>query len=561
MSPDFKTRLLDAAAGPVGSYAWAKSRFERNCGTREDTKEDFSAMLDHLRGKLAEEAKRCARMMAAIPAELRSEAAGLDLTMDELGRVVPLPDFDDSPDILMSEAPLVREAEETMRAADFFDERTGEVIPAETFLLMRKRNQDMLRLSHSTAGKLNRCGIGGYQTGEFGMWMFDPVRYTLDPHFGRHAIEQAKFRRCNFIPMIAQQKRRFIVKLLEYWLLRHPKARFWTFTSGERCTAADLRDRIQELNRRISKLNAEPWMKEAGVEIVFRSTETGSLVDEDGKERKNEKGEWLYHPHSHCMVQLKKGRIERRAWSALMSKVHDYMGAVWSEDGKIQDVRECAKYPMKPTDIERLNDAETAELFHALHGLHLVQPLGSVKEMKEAILAAGDTLVWRRVQEKDGSLAPKLVRAKNWNKHVKRPEVEPETDAEAAAEAKEKAAKRLLEFNPSESDGGAKVIATLPPGPYFDRVMRPAVLVCARTFGAREMKEIADLACVRSMVSAVWESYRAGTEMLKAEEAPPIRVHTYPVSVRGSLIENNDQRELSGVLAGQLGPPGLGNDG
>lgn len=485
---------------------------------------------------------------------------GLDRSLEN-GRVVNLPDFEDSVSLVLEESAGVVEAEAVATAAcDVFDDRTGELLSEVVWQKLQQRNTELLRQSREIAQKLQSVGVDGYCSGPFGMWLFDPVKFYTDPNYGRHAIEQTRFRRCNFIPVIAQQKRRFIVKLLEYWLERHPHARFWTFTSGVRCTVENLRERVQELNRKISRLNAEAFMKEAGASIVFRATETGSLVDENQKENKNNEGKWLYHPHSHCIVELTKGRLSRRKWTELMQNVWAFMDNNWDDGGQISTVRECAKYPMKPTDVTRLSPDETKELMTALHRLHLVQPLGSVKALKESIIEGGQTLTYKRTEN-----GPKLVRVTNWNRHMKKPEREKAEVAFATTsvclDGEEIDSDGCLE-DVMGSDGGAttdrdsgpKAIATLAPGPYFDRVMRPAVLVCAKKFGPAEMREICNLPHVRALVDAALLGYQAGQQLLRSESESPIRVHTYPVTVRAVSDRLDEQRELSGVVAMPLGP-------
>jgi len=390
------------------------------------------------------------------------------------------------------------------------------------------------------AKKLQSVGVDGYTGGESGMWLSDLVGFAHDPNYGRHAIEQAKFRRCNFIPVIAQQKRRFVVKLLEYWLKKHGHARFWTFTSGERCTVADLRERIQDLNRKISRLNAESFMKDAGATIIFRATETGSLVDDEGKEQKNAEGQWLYHPHSHCMVQMTKGRISRPRWSALMRKVWNFMDRNWDEGGQIDSVRECAKYPMKPTDVARLSADETKQLFTALHRLHLVQPLGSVKAFKEELLKAGQTLAYKRTE--DGT---RLIRTTNPNRRLRQP----------AKSDEDKQVEKILSWDDSKHEGAPKTIATLAAAPFFDRLMRPAVLVCAKAFGIKDMQDICRQPHNAALIERAMPGYLAGLQLLKSEAAAAaIRVHTYPVTVRNGPAENPNQKEFSAMVAGQLCP-------
>lgn len=434
-----------------------------------------------------------------------SNPLGLDRTEID-GRIETVPEFDDSPGYQVENTPNVKALTEAESSGStVFQDRTGEVVPSACFKKLRERDAVLHRQSHETARKLEAAGIGGYQGGASGLFLIDPVRYAVDPTAPEVVQEQPRYRRCNFIPAIAKQKRVFSVRLLEFWLERNPYARFWTFTSGTRCTIAELRDRIQDLHRKISRLNAEPFMKDAGAEIVFRATETGSLTDEEGVEQRNDRGEWLFHPHSHCLVQLCKGRMSVTRWKDLLGNVWAYMGHNWDEGGQIETVRECCKYVVKPADVLRLNSQETAELHRALSKLHLVQPLGAVKRLKDEILDSRDTLTYLRPI--DGGPA-KLQRVPNWNRQARRKPAPQDADLEEIYTAR---------GENDEKSGAPVIVATLPPGPYFDRVLRPGVLVSAASFSAKDMRDIMTNPKIQRMVAACLEQYQAGEQLRRAE--------------------------------------------
>ena len=78
-------------------------------------------------------------------------------------------------------------------------------------------------------------------------------------------------------------KRSKLLGDLEYFIQNRPYSRMWVFTSGSRCAIEEVADRIREVHSRISKLNAKSFMKAAGITIVFRATELGSLQRIEGK--------------------------------------------------------------------------------------------------------------------------------------------------------------------------------------------------------------------------------------------------------------------------------------
>lgn len=449
------------------------------------------------------------------------------------GRVVALADFDDSIGFNTDFTPAVQNTAACSRVLrDLCEQRTGIVVAEEVYQKLQDRRAAIMRQSLSVAKKLSEAGILAYTQSEQKLWLVDIVKFVTDPNFGVHAYEQPAFRRCNFIPIVAQQKRAAVLRLLEYWLQSHPYARFWTFTIGQRCPVMSLRDRIQALHRKVSRLNSETFMAEFGVEIVFRSTETGSLTDEQGAERKDDAGNWLFHPHAHCVIELKNGRISPEKWEVLLKKVKSFMGANWDEGGQILDARECVKYPVKPTDTERLNAAETSRLFYALERLHLVQPLGSLKKLAEEAQENGKTFVRRKVGEN-----LELVQVPNWNKHGARPKLSLD-DTLALAEREQK----------SDTGTSPKAVAVLAPGPFFGRTTRPAVLVRSALMGRSQLEEVCKMPQVAAAIAAAIPRYERG-EAIRLAPAPshgPIRVHTSPVTVRTE--DQGDQAQFHSIV-------------
>lgn len=258
----------------------------------------------------------------------------------------------------------------------------------------------LLADSHRIAKRLEANGIPGYRSDKWDVWL-----YLI--HSGEKIL-LPKFRRCVLIPATAAATRADILRALEYYdqcqfaNVGAQYLRFWTLTSGKRVKLSGLRQRVKEFHRRISRLNAQDFMLEAGVRIVFRSTELGTVegLNRDGSGRlleagqiEFEDGEAFFHVHAHCVVRLVKGRLDPHAWKAFLKRLRAYWGDWMDDDSVIRDMRECCKYVTKPRDLHALTDPQLVELFHQLKDLHLVQPLGELREEIKARKKAGLVLV------------------------------------------------------------------------------------------------------------------------------------------------------------------------
>ncbi|MDP0490979.1 MAG: hypothetical protein Q7Q71_08025 [Verrucomicrobiota bacterium JB023] len=264
-------------------------------------------------------------------------------------------------------------------------------------------------------------------------------------------VELPDFRNIVFIPAVAQRKRNKMLKQLEYFLQSRPYARMWVFTSGERVTLSGVRARISEMHRRLSKLNAEGFMKASGIRIVFRSSELGS-VERSGS------GEPTFHIHAHAIVDLEK-KIPKNEWSRLLSKVRSWWKFHFKDSKQLQQAREACKYCVKPSDLEALTSKELGELHHQLFKLHLVQCLGDFKELRQKLEETKLKLVRKYSEE---SSHWELV--SDWNRYPKR------------SSSKEHEAQR------SNSDGPEDwLVCTLPPSFALSNTAEPIAVVLNHT--------------------------------------------------------------------------------
>jgi hypothetical protein len=409
-------------------------------------------------------------------------------------------------------------------------ERTGAVITPAEFAEMDAQNRELLSQSHALADRMLAAGFDPYRNTPFGLY-----RYHVH---SRHVEKLPSFRRITFIPHVAQQIRQPILAALESFLERNPFARMWTLTHGPRTGLKSVRAACQKMHRKVSQLAAQPFMREAGVEIVFRSTELGTPEksgwsdDASGRIERDDAGELTFHPHAHVIVNLTRGFIPPARWKNLLRQVGDFWGAWWkdgddSKSGMIRDARECCKYVTKPGEMLRLTGPELVALQHELARLHLVQPMGELKGEIKAREAANLRLI--RTRTPDG---PVFNEVENWNRHGRRARLE------ANQEAAEKLKKRC------EVDA-LRVVARLLPGFGPAGISEPRVVIMATSWNEDAVRKNP---LVQQLIEATRDAYLEG-EAIRVHVCTPTVGETLPLIPPESL--GPPRRVLTGAeLAG-----------
>jgi len=225
-------------------------------------------------------------------------------------------------------------------------------------------------------------------------------------------LEMPMFAQINLIPAYAQMARRKRALELAYWLSLpgNQHDRMWVMTNGPRCHTEDMQRRYRDLNRRLSRLNAEPWFREKGV-IVCRSDEFGSIdpvrddnddaaegEDEGGKITRDADGRPLWHPHLHVCFHPHK-YIPNKEWKAFVVLVHNFWGGYWHDCRKIENARELAKYVTKPQDMASLTPEELKAVYEQLFNARLFEFLGPLKTQYKQLKANDQKRVWTRTKE------------------------------------------------------------------------------------------------------------------------------------------------------------------
>jgi hypothetical protein len=274
-------------------------------------------------------------------------------------------------------------------------DETGQFETEEETKNRREKEERLKRQGSIICDALESQGVVGYRSDA---WQL--VGFGVHSH---EITEIPAYRRICLNPYVAHRLRLPYLNWLQYFAQGREKSlRFWTFTTGKRVLIHRLGARIKWLHRRISELNAEPFMIEAGIRIVFRATEFGTLETDtpDNPAQDGETGgsiegagpgRW-YHPHAHCIVWLSKGKLPAWQWSALLERVWKFWHHNWDEGARIRNMREAVKYVVKPGDMVRLAEEcpkELVRLSEVLFRKKLVQPMAELALQMRAADRAG----------------------------------------------------------------------------------------------------------------------------------------------------------------------------
>lgn len=217
---------------------------------------------------------------------------------------------------------------------------------------------------------------------------------------------QRVYRAVRFLPTVAARDRRPIVNGLKLFISGHPNSRYFRYavmTCAEPVpVGGDLRGSIQELSRRISKWAHK--VQKYGIKVLFRGIEfTRKTAAERKMTDRYAPGTILYHVHAN-VIYWPTRNIDKR-WSEFLTYTHDFMGAEWRDNGKVEKVEEIVKYCSKPADTLAASDDELVWLYRETQRLKICQPLGDFKAWLKQLDKLGEKVVRVHVGRGDGRLA------------------------------------------------------------------------------------------------------------------------------------------------------------
>jgi len=356
-------------------------------------------------------------------------------------------------------------------------EMTGDAVDEKKAQKKRRERKTLDAQSYEIAQTVWGAGLDLFRPDNCQFW-----RYYIHT---KHWEPLIQYRRCTFIPSVAQMTRAPILAALEYFLQneRGKYCRFWTFTSGTRCITAQLKSRISKQHKELKEL-AKELRARYGVEFILRSTELGTpefnaegdavAEREAGNIEFDAEGNPLWHVHTHIVARSIVGYIQPDKWA----EMYEFIGARWKhywnggskkgkdgtyKNGVIKNARECVKYMTKPGDVLALSGVQMRALYEATSRMKMVQPLGTLKTEIRDRKKSGATL--RRYRLKNGEV--------KWRERI-------DNNKQAPTHPNEREALKNLEDS-INFERELRLTAKVPPGtPIVAHEMAPFCRVIAR---------------------------------------------------------------------------------
>lgn len=393
---------------------------------------------------------------------------------------------------------------------DLIARHTGVEMHPDTWLDSRAKRQRILDQTHDLAWKLE---VGGWETKRN-----DPVPIWVVGLCSGEIEEVVPWRNTNFLPAVAAMNRSGQLKSLGYYLDQGNRVRYQVMTNGDRCRVEDLRERLKDLHRRVSRLAADPALKSWGIEVVCRVTEITA---------KRQAGVITYHPHANVFVKFK--RFLGADWEKYLALARAYMGDHWVKDCKeLKDPAEAIKYPVKPTELDELTSDELVSLARAMFGLKIFQPMGGFSDLRrrldkdrlKPVKRLGSDGVWRWATVKRVSFKPRTLK-----------DVDRECDQDNEVD----------QDKPEHSHGGAMprdlLLTITAPQPRFRPKMEPCLIVFNLVGNASEILDKQGLGDLAVRARAQWSSAVKDLSVSQAAQPP--------------ALSSTPTRQLSGANPGR----------
>ena len=255
---------------------------------------------------------------------------------------------------------------------DYCLQNTGKYMNGENFAKSYYASEDLRQQSEDIARRLEpfleRDGKPSL------MKKSDKVLIT---HCTGQIIEVPEFANNNFLPYMAAKNRNQMGQGLEYHLENEARtgrdgkvlARYLTCTFGKRV-------RIHQASRRADKAKAtlsyfmEECKRRFGTQFFFVGWEY--TID-----RKK-----TIHWHANVVYENPFFMDGGAAFLEFCNEFEESYGMKSSDNGRLQNIHEVCKYPFKPVELNKLDDAELYELFKFSYRRRYFEMLGSAKRMR-----------------------------------------------------------------------------------------------------------------------------------------------------------------------------------
>lgn len=183
------------------------------------------------------------------------------------------------------------------------------------------------------------------------------------------------FRNCNVIPAVMVANTSMMRRELLAYTAQHSVRGTMVVLGSEWCGASQLRCRVQDLNRLVSKL-ASHLRESCAADVIFANTEI--------KFKRNADGELLFHVHSHILVDHRyMPSADYRAFVYAI-KARAPKNYAHTSGFNIRTTNEVVKYPFLPDKNNKLNltDMEWRAIAESLHRQKLFRPMGGFRHWR-----------------------------------------------------------------------------------------------------------------------------------------------------------------------------------
>lgn len=267
---------------------------------------------------------------------------------------------------------------------------TGRAMDPERWRARKAHNAVLVEQTEALAAKLEAEGIPAFAAGN--VIALGLVTGESEP--------VNRYRAIRFLPAVAQRDRRPILNELRYFRRHNHQhnryMRLAVVTNGPRVPVPrrgdmgpdlsdkssilswELRERIQALHRSCSKFAY--WARhEFGIDVVLIAIEFTVKCEPDDT--------WSVHPHANLLYTPPVGGLPRGAFQRFLREAPQHFGGYWWKDcSRLHKPEEAIKYPFKPAELDELDSAAVAWLYHQLSGLKLATPIGSFRKWRNAEL-------------------------------------------------------------------------------------------------------------------------------------------------------------------------------
>jgi len=401
---------------------------------------------------------------------------------------------------------------------------TGSVCSLETWAERDKKIAQTEMLSVAVAERIERLEIpgGGYHDGE--------SLQIVSAHTGQ-VKRIPNFRRCNWIPYTAQQKRNGILNALIYFVLTMKEKpgigfRHICIHDGDRCRHDELVGRWRVQGKRINSWNKR-LAKKFGAFFIFRSHEAGSPVKKSRgkvKDRKtgkqtrpyildengdrilctDEEGEQTWHPHTHAVL-MKTRRISDAEWGELIKALKRHFGVVFPDHGELREPREACKYLVKCDELMNCDDKGFKNFILSTKGARLVSCLGPFAKFRKQLDLAGRKVIIGKDPD-SANVEYKVI--KNWNGN-------PASRVSELTEGEElvRNIQREIEEKPGPLQRPA-MIARMAPQQIFTPIAEPTFMVRGNHVDIEEFYRRPQIARIRAFTL---DDFEAGCAVFRAQ--------------------------------------------